>query len=320
MTETLIVVPVHNAVEITLACLDSIAVAKHPLDQVLVVDNGSTDETVPAVNRRFPQIQVISQSNRGYADAVNVGLSAARQRDFQFTWILNNDTIVQQDTGQVLRMFMEQPENSHVAACNPVTYYAEQPGVINFAGGWIDRENWTSGHLEDPSRGAALLADEPAAAFLTGSALFVRNSALRDIGMFDARFFMYWEDVDFTIRLVARGWQMRLVPAACLLHRGLGSTGGDPSVSTFYYYARNRFLLWRKFTRRHRLKVLRRMLDSWTEEFALPWSDEIDYRKWAIIKGITDGMLGRFGKRNPLMSPDRTRVAYGAMQRILFMR
>jgi GT2 family glycosyltransferase len=246
MGRVLIVIPVHNALSATIACLRSLAEAGQDLSDVLIVDNGSTDNTPQVIKAQFPSLTIVAQANRGFAAAVNVGLRMALDCEFQYTWILNSDTEITADTPMQLVTFMDCAENCRVGACAPLVFRADRPDEIDFAGTWFYRSNWTVETIHDPQLGQAALVDNADRSFLSGSSLFVRNQAVQQVGFFDDRFFMYWEDADFCIRLVNAGWLLRIVPSARVLHKGYASSGGSASTLVIYYFTRNRFLMCEK--------------------------------------------------------------------------
>jgi GT2 family glycosyltransferase len=308
----LIVIPVHNALDHTLSCLRSL---EHEADltvDLLIIDNGSSPETTTGIKQVFPQLQIISQGNLGYGAAANLGIAESHKRNYNYTWVLNSDIVVSPGTIGKLAAFMDAPENSRVGACSPVIYRADEPDTVDFAGGWLNRSSWAVNHIGDPRVGEQALKASPLATFLTGCALFVRNDAALDIGMFDEQFFMYWEDCDFSVRLVDGGWSLRLAPSASVVHGIQGSTGGngDRSVFSSYYESRNCFLLWRKHTGGYVRKFVTclRMLQWIVRTFISRQINPMTDQKRAVVEGIVDGLLGRYGEKCASLSNAQAQV------------
>jgi GT2 family glycosyltransferase len=298
--DVLIVIPVHNALAHVFACLRSLEQHVQQTADLLVVDNGSNLETTTAIKEAFPNVEILRQANLGYGAAANLGITESGKRNYRYTWVLNSDTVVRENTGEVLWQFMEQPENAQVGSCSPIIR-REESNDIDFAGGWLRRSNWSVEHIGDPNVGAQALAMKPLETFLTGCSLFIRNEAAKDVGMFDERFFMYSEDCDFSVRLVSKGWELRLVPSANIVHTVHGSTGGKPDRNPFstYYEVRNCFLLWRQYTHGflNRTLTLYRMLQWIVQLFINRRFSVSGEFKQAAAEGVVDGLRGRFGKK-----------------------
>jgi GT2 family glycosyltransferase len=300
-SSVLITVPVHNALAHALDCLKSFEQEGQSMADILIVDNGSTNETAATIKRLFPQVKIVRQANLGYSAAANVGIIESLKRNYKYTWLLNSDTVVLRKTLWTLETFMDLPENRRVGACSPVIYRGDDASIVDFAGGWLNRANWSVRHINDPACGDKALRAKPHETFLTGSALFIRNKAATEAGMFDERFFMYWEDCDFSIRLVNHGWGLRLVPSAVVLHRMQGSSGGNGGRTPFsiYYETRNCFLLWRQYSKGliSRLITLPRILHWIVRTFINRRFSLLNEAKCAAVEGVVDGLAGRYGQK-----------------------
>ena len=297
----LITIPVHNALAYALDCLKSLEDDGHSMADILIVDNGSANEACATIKRLFPQVEIVRHANLVYSAAENVGITESIKRNYKYTWLLNSDTVVLRKAPWSLETFMDLPENKHVGACSPVIYRGDDTSVVDFAGGWLNRGNWSVRHINDPACGDNALRAKPFETFLTGSALFIRNKAASEVGMFDERFFMYWEDCDFSIRLVDHGWGLRLVPSAFVLHRMQGSSGGNGGRTPFsiYYETRNCFLIWRQYSEGviSRLIALPRILHWIVRTFISRRFSLLNETKCAAVEGVVDGLAGRYGQK-----------------------
>lgn len=296
----LVVIPVHEALSHAINCLESL-LSTPESPPILVVDNGSSDAAAETIRATFPQVAMIRQPNLGYGAAANIGILESQKRGCKYTWLLNSDTIVTPDALHKLIAFMEEPTNKRVGACSPVIVNSYDPPVIDFAGGQLNRSNWSARHINDPVRGDLQLKNNPHSSFLMGCALLIRNDAAIEVGLFDVRFFLYWEDCDFCIRLVNQGWQLRLVMGTTVLHEVHGSSRvgqGESAVAT-YYGSRNCFLLWRQYSKgiRNKLATFPRMLQWIVRMFVSRRISPVTETKAAAIEGIIDGFRGRYGKK-----------------------
>lgn len=199
-------------------CLRSLLAQSYQDFQAVLVDNGSTDGSVPFVRERFPEVRlIVNQENRGFAAANN---QAIRVTDSPFVVTLNNDTeVVPEWLGELVSAADTDQE---VGACASRMLFAQRPEMINSAGIALDRAgiawDWRGGQLDDPQE------REPAEVFgaCAGAALY-RRAMLEEIGLFDEDFFAYLEDVDLAWRAQWAGWRALSVPTARVLHHHSGT-------------------------------------------------------------------------------------------------
>lgn len=241
--ELWIIVLTFNGWQDTRACLRSVFAESRENLQVLVVDNGSTDETLTALPLEFPQAQVlVNASNLGYAEGNNVGMRYAMTQGAEFVVILNNDVTVAQDW---LEPFVNAAcANERAALLGPMVYHADEPNIIQSAGGLMTRD-WRAYHRGMNETDAGQFAEISKIDWLNGCAVMARASALENIGLLDPSFFMYGEDVDWGIRARRAGYDVLFVPQARVWHKGV-KRDYAPAPHVTYYIARNELRLIRK--------------------------------------------------------------------------
>jgi len=237
-----------NRKDDTLACLASVLEMDPPASQVILVDNASTDGTVPAVAQRFPQVRLLSTpQNVGFAAGMNVGLESALRDGAAYLLILNNDTVVAPDLlGQLLAVAAEDRSIGLVA---PKIYYADPPGRLWYAGAM--RRRWGPG-FSFPGYGrrdAARYNRRRDVDYATGCGLLARGEVLRQVGLFDAAtFFMYHEDLDLSERVRRAGYRIVYAPQAQMWHKESASTA-PLSPQKWYYLARYIVPFYRRYYR-----------------------------------------------------------------------
>ena len=234
-----------NRKQDTLECLSSFMEVHWPAGwevRLLLLDNGSTDGTVEAVQATFPHVEIVHNAeNFGFARGFNEGLRYALQQGADAIFIFNNDTLFDTNLGLPLLAALD----AGVAAVSPAIFYADPPTEIWSVGG--GRHPWTLEMTGNHGRGLPHLPNEPFdRAFLTACALIFQSKALREIGLFDEQFFMYYEDSDWSIRAQRAGWRLRVAPKAHLLHKVAQSSGGSESPNERYYMARSSLKFFRK--------------------------------------------------------------------------
>lgn len=293
MVQVVTIVLNWNGCADTLACLASVRAMAHPTE-IVVIDNGSTDASVATIRAAYPDVTILETgANLGYAAGNNVGFDAVRrQTDSDAVLLLNNDTVAAPE--MLTHLVAEYEATRGTAVIGPEVRYADEPQTIWSAGGTID---WWRGYTANIGIGTSAQAPEPPTdvPFVVGCAMLIPVAALRRIGGFDPRYFMYWEEVDWCVRARKAGYRARVVPEAVLYHKvSRGDTRPSPRV--LYYLTRNRLLL------------LRTHLPWYRQPLALSWTlwglartgldllQRCDWRReQALLRGILDAALGKTG-------------------------
>jgi len=215
-------------------CLSSLARQTFHNFEVILVDNGSLDESAAFVRERYPSVILVETGkNLGFAEGTNAGIRVA-QGEFIFT--LNNDTIADPRVlEEIIKPMKTYPK---VGICGTKMVFPD--GRINSTAICISR----SGAAWDRGMGEAdhgqYDKEEEVFGSCAGAALY-RRSMLDEIGLFDEDFFLFMEDVDLAFRARLAGWKCMYVPSARVIHFH-GGTAGFQSDTGIYYYNRN--LLW----------------------------------------------------------------------------
>jgi GT2 family glycosyltransferase len=191
--------------------------------EILLVDNASRDGSLDLVHRRFPEVAVLAQErNLGFAAANN--LAAAKARG-EALLLLNSDAWLEADSLERLAARLDDSADVGLVAprlCYPDgrRQFAWSParGVVGEAlqrlRNPFEARPWAHGA---PARAVARLAGR---IWFTAACVMVRAEAFRAIGGFDEGYFMYFEDVDFCMRLEAAGWRLVQEPRAVVVHAG----------------------------------------------------------------------------------------------------
>ena len=260
MTARIAIVVVNwNGREDTLACLASLREVDYsPLD-VVVVDNGSSDRSVPAIRAAFPEVRVIEAGrNLGFAGGNNVGIEAVLAEGADYVLLLNNDTVVSPDlVRELVTVAQASPD---VAAVSPKIYYQTEPGRVWYAGArWVPEratfEHVGQGTLDDGDHGDGQPLET---AYACGCAMLVPAAVLRRVGLLDSELFLLYEETDWCFRARRLGLRCLIAPRATVWHKVSASFGGRLSPLYAYFDMRNR-LLWAKrhLSRAERARVWR---------------------------------------------------------------
>ena len=239
MPDATVVVVTWNALPWIEQCLESVAG-----EDVIVVDNGSTDGTVAFVRERFPDVRVIEQDNRGMGGGNNSGMREAAGRYF---FLLNSDAWVVGDGLARLVAFADaHPEAAVVGPRLLNTDGSLQRSVRAEPTLWrLSTEYLFIRKLAPRTRllnplyvGGFDHDEETEADWLYGPALLVRRDAVDAVGMFDEAFFMFSEEVDWMTRFRRAGWKVLFLPDAEVVHVGGASHGGQMYVENLRSHLR----------------------------------------------------------------------------------
>lgn len=215
-----VVVINYNGWQLTDACLTSLRDVQYPDLRVVVVDNGSTDDSLVQLRERWSALELVEiPHNVGFTAANNVGARWALQSDAEYLWFLNNDTVVER--GALAELVATLEADVRIGAAASVLYHMRDPGEVQAWGGGTVRlwGGLASMHLKP--------VPEARLDFLGGTSCLVRRTALEQVGLLDERFFMYWEDADFCFRLRAAGWRLAVAADSRVWHVGSASMGDN---------------------------------------------------------------------------------------------
>lgn len=201
-----------NGWQDTIPCVRSLLTQRYQNLEILIVDNASTDESSREIARALPGIELIeAKRNRGFAAGCNIGIRRAFEKNAEFVWLLNNDTLLPPDTaGKLVREAMRNPA---VGMVGSVFYSFDHPNrVLAWGGGSLDRRSGYNRHF------TARMELGPAT-FLTFASVLIRRDLLTHVGLLDEGFFLYYEDSDLCFRARDQGWGLSVAEDTAVLHR-----------------------------------------------------------------------------------------------------
>lgn len=285
-----IIIPTWNHWSQTKRCLDSLAELTYPHADILIVDNGSTDETVHQVETNWPAVSLIENGeNLGFGKACNVGISHIKPETTHIL-LLNNDTIVPPDLLE--NLLATASTLPALGILTPQLRYLDTPDQIWFTGSrrhWLTLEAADLGPVQPRS---SLPVDTTIQVDIVfGTAMFIPRSVLDQIGGFDEDFFLYYEDLELCGRVQELGYTLYYTPNTTIYHQVSAST--DDGQEMYYYHrARSSVLYFRKVTAGWRIPfiILNRTASALRTSFRL--RQQCKYLEIAAYwRGIRDGLL-----------------------------
>jgi GT2 family glycosyltransferase len=248
VNKTAILLVNWNGLQDTLDCLDSLYGCQEDNFEIFLVDNGSAISPKETITNRYPKVHYIaSKVNLGFAAGNNLAIATIADLDFTYVLFLNNDTLV---SPHFLRPLVQALEhNQELNAVQPCIYYAHQPKQIWSAGGKWNKWLGDSLTIKVFSNQNKLCYRD----WLTGCAMMVRGTALKQLGGFNPQFFAYYEDVELSFRLNEKHNQLALVPDSVIWHKVGGSVHtlknkeGNLSPMVHFWNWRNRIWVMKKY-------------------------------------------------------------------------
>jgi GT2 family glycosyltransferase len=208
--------------------------------EVIVVDNGSTDDSGMRLRREFPDGKFLRcEQNLGFTGGNNLGMKEALEDGADYVLLLNNDTLV--DPSFLKHLVRVAESDSRIGIVGPKIFYASEPQRIWYAGGSITYAGCVHFGKDQIDQNDKFSRIEDTG-FITGCAMMVKAKVLREIGLLDDKLFVYHEDSEFCMRARAAGYRFVFVPTAHIWHK-ISQTCGLESPFTLYLSTRNQLNL-----------------------------------------------------------------------------
>jgi GT2 family glycosyltransferase len=240
MSETIFVVVLsYNGLADTRKCLTSLKPAVRPGIRPVLLDNGSTDGTAEAVRAEFPWCEVLRvEVNHGPVGGNNAGIRAALESGEKWIMLLNNDTTVDERLFET--MMAAAAANPGFEVLGPVIYFMDDPGVVMTDGCLF---NLPGGRGFFARKAVPLTKQHPPRAtevdIVNGCCLMIRADAVRRVGLFDDRIFMYHDEADLCLRVKATGGRLGVIDHGLIWHKGSATSQATGKKSIRYFDARN---------------------------------------------------------------------------------
>lgn len=230
--------------ELTTKCVESIRNSKTITPFVVIVDNCSKDNSISILSKLVNDHTILlkSDENNGFAAGNNIGIKYAINNDADYIMLLNNDTEIDSYMINILLSHCNEQ-----TAVSPKMYYYDEPDKIWFAGGKYLSKTSRFIHVGESELDNNNYKSLTKCDFLTGCCIMLSSETIKKTGYLDESYFMYMEDVDYSIRLKQNGIKLFMIPEAKLWHKVGSSSGGEKSVIAIYYGNRNRLYLLKKY-------------------------------------------------------------------------
>ena len=303
-----------NNAQDTIECLSSLLNQQYDNYFVVVVDNGSTDNSKDRISQAYPNIEILPlDTNTGYAVGNNKGISRAIELGAEFVFILNNDTIVSPSCLQELISVAKTSNKKSMVG--PKMYFTNPSDFLYSKGSLVLWKQAKTIHRGMFQQETLPVADEnpEKVDFISGCGVLVSKQLIEKTGGFDEDFFLNFEDTEWGIRAQRFGYEVWYIPKAVIWHK-VSSTLGIASPANTYYMTRNSLrFFWMNSTGVLRwYSVFKIILETIKTNIA--WTYRRKYRhpiynkkRGANRYALRDFIIGRFGK----MGSDVSKICYG---------
>lgn len=280
-----VVIPNWNGEDIISQCLDSLF-AQSVACTIIVVDNGSIDESATIISKKYPDVILLKQpKNLGFAGGVNVGIRYAIDHGFDYVGLLNNDAVADKRWLEHLVGTLTKTKK-HLGAVM-ATVASLDKKMLDGTG-----EVYTSWGIHYPrGRGEKPEGQYDTALSIfgaSGNASLYNVKALNDVGLFDNDFFAYYEDVDLSWRMQLRGWKIEYVPDAVVYHKTSTTSSRLKGFATYQTMKNIPWVLWKNVP----LPLLWRILPRFAIVYAAFFvSATLKGKFFSALKGLLVSLL-----------------------------
>lgn len=227
----------YNGLNDTCALIDSIPFNEDM--EVIVIDNGSTENEAKVIQERYPYIKVIrSDKNLGFAGGNNIGIKAAKGK---YLYLINNDTIFKDFNP--LELINRLQISPRIGVVCPKIRFAWGNNPIQFAGytplSPITIRNKAIGFGEEDKGQYDTPHPTP---YTHGAAMMLKREVIDKVGLMPECYFLYYEELDWSMMITRAGYEIWYESASTIYHKESQSTGQNSPLRT-YYITRNRLLL-----------------------------------------------------------------------------
>ena len=236
----------YNGYEDTNECVRSLKKTSYPNFKIIIVDNASTNDSLTYLKKSSKDCRIIeSKDNLGFAGGNNLGIEYALNNGADYVMLLNNDTLVEPNFLDEMLNTVKGNAKVGLVGCK-IMYYPKKD-TIWYGGGYINWFKFIGVHygLKEIDNGQC--DREKEIDFMTGCCMLIKREVFEKTGLLSDDYFMYFEDVDFCVKVKDSGYKIWYNPKAVIYHKVGLSGGGEESSFSIKWGTRNRLLFMKKY-------------------------------------------------------------------------
>lgn len=201
----------YNGLDTIYECLNSVFKSNYNNFEVVVVDNDSTDGSFEMAKQNFARAHFIkNSSNAGFAQGNNVGIRFALEKFADMIFLLNNDALIETET--LTNLVVAASKNKSAGILSPLIFKKDNSSIW-FAGGKIDWKKMRTEHVQNN-----IFSHPYKSEYISGCAMLIKKDVFKKIGLFEEKYFLYYEDADFSLRAAKNNFDLLIVPQAKAWH------------------------------------------------------------------------------------------------------
>jgi len=235
----------YNGYDDTIACIESLKKNTNNLNyEIIVVDNDSTDDSFQKLSNVDGITLLDSGNNGGFSYGNNVGIKFAIDNGADYIYLLNNDTIVNDNT---ISNLYEVMETSDIDILGSRIMYYDNQDLIQYLGGTINWNKVTAIHNYEREKYDFQIDNIIETDFITGCSMFIKRNVFEKIGLLPEEYFMYCEDLDFCIKAKESNLKLAVCTNSVVYHKVSSSSGGENTPFSLKWGNRNRYIIMNKY-------------------------------------------------------------------------
>lgn len=240
-----VVISTHNRREKLIRLISSIMRSKYPQRriEIIVVDDASTDGTFKVIRKLFPQIKMLRNNVELFPSACrNLGI---RNSMGNYIFLIDDDNVLDENTiNELIKVFTK---HKNVGLAGPIAFYYTNSKKIFCAGGELNSPMFFPTHIGQGSSSGNFSARRLIECDYVPNAFMINKTVIDDVGLFDERFCIAWEEADFAVRIKKRGYKIVVSTTAKVFHDVPTTQDFHITKSRAYWRGRNRILFYRKY-------------------------------------------------------------------------
>lgn len=246
MKQVYIILINYNNYKDTIQCVASLRKINYNSYTIVIVDNSSMDDSAAHLKSELKDcILIESKKNLGFAGGNNIGMKYALKKGADFILLLNNDTLVEKNFLSNMVAAFSKGKDIGIVGCK-IMYYP-QTNKIWFGGGKIDWFKFIGIHFGMRENDTGQVDLEKEIDFMTGCCMLIKREVVEKVGGLPEEYFMYFEDVDYCVKVKEGGYKIWYNPKAVIYHKIGLSSGGEESPFAIKWCTRNRLIFMSKY-------------------------------------------------------------------------
>lgn len=248
-----IIIVNYNGFRDTIECVKSIKKECSIENEIIIIDNNSKNEEKELLLKNNEMYDLIlSEKNLGFSLANNHGIEYALKKGYKNILLLNNDTIITK--GSIENMIAILKENKDIGMVSCSTLYFDKKDTIWFDEGYIDWNKYLAKH-KNIKKLYKYSEDVVDVGFISGCCMLIRNDVFEKVGLLPTEYFMYFEDVDYCVKVKEMGYRIVVCKRSIIYHKVSASSGGEDSTFTIEWCNRNRIIFMKKYRYKSKSKL-----------------------------------------------------------------